>query len=120
MKTSSKIVIAAAAVGAWLLAKGKKAISGIGKVIKNDFREFAIATKDGKDAICLYVQDSGYISVEYIKKYGRGKNSWWETWLYDGSYDSLDKAVKAAIKLKRLYAKLDNEIKDADILKLLK
>lgn len=32
MKTSSKIVIAAAAVGVWLLAKGKKAISGIGSV----------------------------------------------------------------------------------------
>lgn len=30
MKTSSKIVIVAAAVGAWLLTKGKKAISGIG------------------------------------------------------------------------------------------
>lgn len=32
MKTSSKIVIAAAAVGAWLLAKKKQGVSGIGGV----------------------------------------------------------------------------------------
>ena len=35
MKTSSKIAIAAAAVGAWLLAK-KKAISGIGAIDRDE------------------------------------------------------------------------------------
>lgn len=33
MKTSSKIAIAAAAVGAWLLAKKKQSVSGIGGVL---------------------------------------------------------------------------------------
>lgn len=57
MKTSSKIAIAAAAVGAWLLAKKKGAISGIGAI------HYTIVGK---------VLDVKYKNTSYY-----GNNSYW-------------------------------------------
>ena len=42
MKTSSKIAIAAAAVGAWLIAQKKGAISGIGAIDRDAVREILL------------------------------------------------------------------------------
>lgn len=53
MKTSSKIAIAAVAVGAWLIAKDKKAISGIGGYDPTfDYNiEFKVGSKEWYDLI---------------------------------------------------------------------
>ena len=62
MKTGSKIAIAAAAVGAWLIAKSKKAISGIGslttKELENKMWGFGSA---GGGRIHYYVDFRGEI-----------------------------------------------------------
>ena len=69
MKTSSKIVIAAAAVGAWLLANGKKAISGIGVIDRDAVREILLWFENNSD---LYDRFSVPIANMLVKKMRKG------------------------------------------------
>ena len=70
MKTSSKIAIAAAAVGAWLIAKKKQSVSGIGDLTawnKRHLQDFFERTMWG-DLVTLYIayeDERGYIPVGF-------------------------------------------------------
>lgn len=67
MNTSSKIAIAAAAVGAWLIAKGKKAISGIGAVRldKMDLRDLVLLCNEIGDRLQTGVLQKDYPQYRY-------------------------------------------------------
>ena len=69
MKTSSKIAIAAAAVGAWLLAKSKKAISGIGVIDRDVVREILLYFENDHD---LYDRFNVPIANMLVKKMRKG------------------------------------------------
>lgn len=69
MKTSSKIAIAAAAVGAWLLAKGKKVISGIGVIDRPAVREILLWFENDHD---LYDRFNVPIANMLVKKMRKG------------------------------------------------
>lgn len=69
MKTSSKIAIAAAAVGAWLIAKKKGVISGIGathmqitgKILKVEYRNTSLY---GNNSYWVYMDtDRGFVKA---------------------------------------------------------
>ena len=69
MKTSSKIAIAAAAVGAWLLAKKKGVISGIGSAIRNDFYGAIIESEDGNFKVEFsIIPGSGNVRAEIYQR----------------------------------------------------
>ena len=68
MKTSSKIAIAAAAVGAWLLAK-KKAISGIGAIDRDAVREILLWFESDHD---LYDRFNVPIADMLVRKMRKG------------------------------------------------
>lgn len=69
MKTSSKIAIAAAAVGAWLLTKGKKTISGIGAIDRDAVREILLWFENDYD---LYNRFNVPIANMLVKKMRKG------------------------------------------------
>lgn len=69
MTTSSKIAIAAAAVGAWLIAKGKKAISGIGVIDRDAVREILLWFENDHD---LYDNFTVPIANMLVKKMRKG------------------------------------------------
>ena len=69
MKTSSKIAIAAAAAGAWLLAKGKKMISGIGVIDRPAVREILLWFENDND---LYDHFNVPIANMLVKKMRKG------------------------------------------------
>lgn len=116
MKTSSKIAIAAAAVGAWLLAKKKNAISGVEGVGKLDAR---LKTHRGqiKDEINKTLERvgdrvwnirNGDISTQIIElayyasngdmKYARETQDEFMNLLYD-AYVTINKARSLANKI---------------------
>lgn len=67
MKSSSKIAIAAAAVGAWLFAKGKKAISGIGSIKLDgiDLRDLVLMCNEIGDRLQTGVLQTDYPQYRY-------------------------------------------------------
>ena len=69
MKTSSKIAIVVAAVGAWLLAKSKKAISGIGAIDRDAVREILLWFENDHD---LYNRFNVPIANMLVKKMRKG------------------------------------------------
>lgn len=69
MTTSSKIAIAAAAVGAWLIAKGKKAISGIGVIDRDAVREILLWFENDHN---LYDNFTVPIANMLVKKMRKG------------------------------------------------
>lgn len=101
MKTSSKIAIAAAAVGAWLIAKKNKSVSGIGRVEYSNFGGAQIISKNGNRAIEISIINNakgdtlGVYSL--YKSYGRF-GSYWEYLSTIGEYKTLSGAIKAAKK----------------------
>ncbi len=69
MKTSGKIVTVAAAVGLWLLTKGKNAISGIGVIDRDAVREILLWFENNHD---LYDRFTVPISDMLVKKMRKG------------------------------------------------
>ena len=113
MKTSGKIAIAVAAVGAWLIAKKKGVISNIGKVDYSDFDGARIIAKDGLHAISFDIYgrgENGITVTAEMKGSGDRYGFSWEYLSHIGEYKTLSGAIKAASK----YAMMHNWVFDSD------
>lgn len=116
MKTSSKIAIAAAAVGAWLIAKKKGVISGIGAFRELAYDDYIISTQDGRHAVEFQWMSDGDISVSAWYK-GDGSNPQfdWDFWNHVGFYKTLAGAKRGA---KKFMKDRGYELKDVDLNKV--
>ena len=86
MKTSSKIAIAAAAVGAWLIAKKKGVISGIGVIDRDAVREILLWFENDQD---LYDRFNVPIANMLVKKMRKGVQLNLETLAKSSMIDSV-------------------------------
>lgn len=115
MKADGKIILGLAAVAAFLFGRKNK-ISGVGKILENDFYGATVTTKDGKHAVSFRADTYG-ISVDALLYYPENRNygSDWDYWFHIGDYTTFAGAIRGA---KRAMEKMGYELSDKDLKKL--